>query len=86
MHYFVDGGRELKFTISPSINEEFVVAVVVAVDDDVKITDAMNIVARKPSTVEERSDAIVNKLEVLDQRLASKVCCQEVLNQHATLF
>ena len=49
-------------------------------------TDAMNIVARKPSTVEERSDAIVNKLEVLDQRLASKVCCQEVLNQHAILF
>ena len=33
----------------------------------------MNILARKPSTVEERSDAIVNKLEVLDQRLASKV-------------
>ena len=74
MHYFVDGGRELKFTISPSINEEFVV-VVVDDDDDVKITDTMNIIARKPSTVEERSDAIVNKLEVLDQRLASKVCC-----------
>ena len=33
----------------------------------------MSILARKPSTVEERSDAIVKKLEVLDQRLASKV-------------
>ena len=33
----------------------------------------VSILARKPSTVEERSDAIVKKLEVLDQRLASKV-------------
>ena len=33
--------------------------------------------------MEERSDAIVNKLEVLDQRLASKVYRQEVLNKHA---
>lgn len=33
----------------------------------------MSILVRKPSTVEERSDAIVKKLEVLDQRLASKV-------------
>ena len=28
---------------------------------------------RKPSSVEERSESIVNKLQVLDQRLASKV-------------
>lgn len=28
---------------------------------------------RKPSTVEERSDSIVNQLQVLDQRLAAKV-------------
>lgn len=33
----------------------------------------MFFLARKPSTVEERSEAIVRKLEVLDQRLASKV-------------
>ena len=43
--------------------------------------DSVNILARKPSTVEERSDAIVNKLEVLDQRLASKVCHREVLHR-----
>ena len=35
--------------------------------------NTVNALGRKPSTVEERSDAIVNKLEVLDQRLASKV-------------
>ena len=28
---------------------------------------------RKPSTVEEKSDSIADKLQVLDQRLASKV-------------
>lgn len=33
----------------------------------------MFFLARKPSTVEEQSEAIVRKLEVLDQRLASKV-------------
>ena len=33
----------------------------------------MFFLARKSSTVEERSEAIVRKLEVLDQRLASKV-------------
>ena len=33
----------------------------------------MFFLAHKPSTVEERSEAIVRKLEVLDQRLASKV-------------
>ena len=33
----------------------------------------MRLIGRRPSTVEERSDAIVNKLEILDQRLASKV-------------
>lgn len=35
--------------------------------------DPMFFLARKSSTVEERSEAIVRKLEVLDQRLASKV-------------
>ncbi|KAJ7377095.1 sorting nexin 25 [Desmophyllum pertusum] len=43
-------------------------------DEDVEDgeSDGTPKLARKPSTVEERSDAIVNKLEVLDQRLASK--------------
>ena len=43
--------------------------IVKLIDDYILI----NVLARKPSTVEERSYAIVNKLEVLDQRLASKV-------------
>ena len=78
----MDSGRKVhqSCTISPSINEVLMLLLVVV------LTDSTNIVARKPSTVEERSDAIVNKLEVLDQRLASKVCRQDVLNQYATLF
>lgn len=50
-----------------------------------KLTHSINMLARKPSSVEEQSDAIVNKLEVLDQRLASKVCHWEVLNKFATV-
>ncbi|XP_074620762.1 sorting nexin-25-like isoform X1 [Acropora palmata] len=35
----------------------------------------------RPSTVEERSDAIVNKLEILDQRLASKTHQLEIVRR-----
>lgn len=43
-------------------------------DDDVEgdESDGIPKLGRKPNTVDERSDAIVNKLDVLDQRLASK--------------
>ncbi|KAL9971473.1 hypothetical protein ACROYT_G017639 [Oculina patagonica] len=52
-------------------------------DEDVEgdESDGPPKLARKPSTVEERSDAIVNKLEVLDQRLASKTQQLELMKR-----
>lgn len=50
-------------------------------DKDGDESDGTPKLGRKPSSVEERSDAIVNKLEILDKRLASKTQQLEVVRR-----